>query len=141
MNGNMLKGRSPCGSPGSCHLPPSKHDLTATFLILNRQFGRYSPEPDGLISIKLSPDFPVIRRILACSSSSDSPQAEDSCYGHQRSVCPRRRLSANGSACSAAAALSALLPPTEARLLHHFYTSRRGVRLGSGSTPAANSGV
>lgn len=75
----MLQGRSPCGSPGSCHWLPNKHDLTATFLISNRQFDGYSPEPDGLISIKLSPEFPVIRRILARSSCPESPQAEDSC--------------------------------------------------------------
>lgn len=97
---------------GSCHSVLSKHDLTATFLILNRQFGRYSPELDGLISIKLSPDFPVIRRILAGSSCSESPQAEDSRAGTRAPSAPGGvSLPANGSACSAAAALSALLPP------------------------------
>lgn len=62
---------------------------------LNQTVSGFSRYPTHLGSFKLFRKSPG-RRFLC---------------GHQSSVCPRRRLSANGSACLAAAALSALLPP------------------------------
>lgn len=106
-------------------------------------FFDYSPESDGLISIKLSPpDFPVIRSILACSQvvlkhPKISP-GRRFLSGHRGSVRPR---SVSRLMDQPAWQPRVICPPspTKGRLLHHFNMPHRELWVGRGSTSPTSS--